>query len=164
MDKQILYFNLDVDKTLNKFTYANSKVTIEDEEDFEASIPDIMADIYQNLPGHWDTLHIGHCYETIGQSVGSSSFPNKLNQSVELQYTCCRFEFRDSVHPQPIVQWKGEVSLPTTYRFSLTNSTMNLPGLFDKSQISQAVDVTIYLVLGVEDFDFEIILNVNKKN
>ncbi|RIB09128.1 glycosyltransferase family 25 protein [Gigaspora rosea] len=100
------------DKILHKFTNINSKVTVgqracyvshyliyqtiieegfnsalilEDDVDFEANITDIMADIYQNLPESWDTLHVGHCYETIGQPVGSSSFPNKLYQSVEPQ-------------------------------------------------------------------------------
>ncbi|RIB28229.1 glycosyltransferase family 25 protein [Gigaspora rosea] len=208
MDKLLSYFNLDVeyfeavskyDKILNKFTNANSKLTVgqracyvshylifqsiieegfnntlilEDDVDFEVNITEIMADIYQNLPEHWDTLHIGHCYEMIGQPVGSSSFPNKLYQSVNPQCTHAYAVSNSgahkllklidpikpigpvdyeisliinskkiisySIHPQPIIQWKenfpSEVSFPTTFQFSLTNSTMNLLGLIDKNQ------------------------------
>ncbi|CAG8737636.1 35421_t:CDS:1, partial [Racocetra persica] len=63
----------------------NNVLILEDDVDFESNITDIMTDIHRNLPESWDTLFLGHCYETRGQLVGNSSFPNQLYKSMQPQ-------------------------------------------------------------------------------
>ncbi|CAG8811223.1 24552_t:CDS:1 [Gigaspora margarita] len=162
MDKQISYFNLDVeyfeavskdDKILNKFTNANSKMTagqracyvshyliyqsiiekgfnnaliLEDDVDFDTNITDIMADIYQNLPEPWDTLHVGHCYEMIGQPVGSSSFPNKLYQSVKPQCAHAYAVSNSGAHKLLKLIDPIKPIIPVDYKISLIIRSKNI--------------------------------------
>ncbi|CAG8788602.1 25641_t:CDS:1, partial [Dentiscutata erythropus] len=60
----------------------NNALILEDDVDFETNIAAITTEIHRNLPAYWDTLYIGHCFESIGKLVDNSSFTNRLYESV----------------------------------------------------------------------------------
>ncbi|CAG8578850.1 13250_t:CDS:2, partial [Dentiscutata heterogama] len=86
-------------------------------------MPGIMPGIHRNLPNDWELLYLGHYHEKVEETIilKNNFSANKLHTAdvatdLEIASLVLAKNLNAyAVHPQIIIQWKGQDGLSNTY-------------------------------------------------